>query len=140
VGSIGTFTYRLPVAAPIEGAILSGAWGTLPYPYSSAGVLLYVDGAYVGSCAPHNPSCWIHGSAPRIFNFPIPSSVFSDLADGNADLSLVQTDEYTIRLGSPTLAILYTPAAVSEPSPPILTFTFVGIVGLLGRRRLHAER
>jgi hypothetical protein len=138
VGSVGTFTYSLPVAATIDSATLSGTWGTAAFSTSTAAVDLYVEGVDVGGCAYLDPNCWYTGSPFRPFSFSISSSVFADLADGSADLSLVQTNLTVIRVGSPTLTIDFTPAPVPEPTSIVLLVTVLAIVGVQGCRRFRA--
>jgi hypothetical protein len=140
VGSVGTFTYSLPAGATIDSATLSGTWGTAQFSTSTAAVDLYVEGVDVGGCAYLDPNCWYNGSPLRPFSFSIPSSVFADLADGNADLSLIQTNQTVIRVGGPTLTIDFTPAPVPEPTSIVLLVTVLGIIGVRGCGRFRTGR
>jgi hypothetical protein len=133
VGSIGTFTYSLPVGVTIDSATLSGTWGSAGFATSTAGMDLLLEGVNVGGCQPFASNCWANGAPLRPFSFSVPSSVFLNLLDGNADLSLIQTNQTSIRLGTPTLTVDFT----SAPEPNTTLLFLFGLLGGLCFRRLR---
>jgi hypothetical protein len=136
IGSFGPFTYALPSGNTIVSATLSGTYGTPAYPWSTAGFDAIVDGTSVTVCAPFDPSCWFDGAPFRAFSIPLPSSLFAALYDGSATLTISQTNQFTVRYGSPTLTIGYV------PEPGTVALVCVALLSLLGfglmRRRSDA--
>lgn len=131
LGIIGNFAYALPGGAVITAATLSGTYGTSMYSTSTASFEAVVDGAQVEVCAPFAVNCWPDASSFRPFSLALPASAFSRLLDGTASLGVIQTTEYVVRFGSPTLTIEYTDA----PEPVTLGMAALAGVVLLTARR-----
>ncbi len=135
LGIIGNFTYALPGGAVITAATLNGTYGTSMYSTSTASFEAVVDGAQVEVCAPFAVNCWPDAASFRPFSLALPGSVFSSLLDGTASLGIIQTTEYVVRFGSPTLTIEYADA----PEPATLGMVaFAGVV--LAARRFRTSR
>jgi hypothetical protein len=131
LGTIGNFTYVLPAGSVVTAATFSGKFGTAAVPSSTAGFDAVVDGAHiVGVCPPYAAGCWEVGADFRPFSVAVPGSAFSSLLDGTASLRIIQTNEFNVRLGSPTLTIEYT----ATPEPGTLGMVAFAGVMLAARR------
>jgi hypothetical protein len=122
---VGTFTYAIPIHESIVSARVSGTFGNSTVS-SSAPFVMFVDGEFLGECL-INSSCYKAGLVD--FSFDVPS--LSDLMDDSLTLSIVQTDQYFIRLGVTTLTIETTPT----PIPAAAWLFGSGLLGLVGIAR-----
>jgi hypothetical protein len=130
--TVGTFTYTIPPGEWIIAATISSTFGNSETG-STAGVDYYLDGLMVAQCLPH-AACWT-GPGPNPWAYVFSPAEFGLLADGSADLTAVQTNEYAIRLGVSTLEI--TTASGVIPEPVTLLLLGAGLVGLALLRRVQ---
>ena len=123
--TVGIFTYAVPLHESIVSASVSGTFGNSTVS-SSAPFEMFVDGVFLGECLITSP-CYQKGLVD--FSFDAPN--LSDLMDGSLTLSIVQTDQYFIRLGETTLTIETTPT----PIPAAAWLFGSGLLGLVGIAR-----
>jgi hypothetical protein len=137
---VGTFVYTIPNGEFVTSATLSGTWGTQVYPFSTAGTDLYLDGVFTGQCVPFAENCWIDDGTFRPFSFSVPSNVLPFLNNGNADLSEIQTNEFTVRLGTPTLTLVTAVPAPQLGSISSLLITALVLIVVRAARHAGNER
>ena len=107
LGIVGTFSYGLPAGAVISSAVFSGVYGTAFPVYTTAAYNVEIEGETLVVCAPLDPDCTeFDGPVFRPFGFALGASTYAGLLDGVADLRVIQTDAFNVRLGSPTLTML----------------------------------
>ena len=134
LGTVGTFTYAIPVGETIIAAFFEGTYGNAAVSSSTASYDASIDGNSFTVCALFSPNCYGGGDPLRPFSIALSSASFASLMDGSADLSLTQTTSAVVRLGSPTLRI-ETAAAVPEPATWLMMLGGLGAIGFGMRRR-----
>jgi hypothetical protein len=108
LGVVGSFSFVLPADAVITSALFSGVYGTALPVYTTAGYDVEIEGETIVVCAPLDPGCVeFDGPVFRPFSLALDASTFDGLLDGLADLRVIQTDAFNVRMGSPTLSIEY---------------------------------
>jgi hypothetical protein len=129
--TVGIFAINAPVGHTIVSAIISGFWGNEAYPYSTAGADVMLDGLLVAQCADQDPGCWWNDVAPRAWSYTLTSDQFAQLHDGFATLTVTQTSDYIVRLGSTSLTI----ETIAVPEAPAITFILMGFACFATMRR-----
>lgn len=125
--TVGSFNYTPP--ATITSATISGTLGN-PDNFSTAPVRVFLNGQLVATCAVDDP-CNGNPSAPIPWSFPIPSSMFAQLAGGNATLTFIQDNAAFVRLGTTTLTLSGGVVAPAAPVPAIGAPLLAALIGLL---------
>lgn len=134
LGIVGTFSYYLPGGAVISAAVFSGVYGTSYPVYTTASYNVEIEGETIVVCPPLDPGCMEYdGPVFRPFSFALGTSTFAGLLDGLADLRVIQTTDFIVRLGSPTLTIEY--QVVPEPAGIALAGLALLLGGAATRRR-----
>jgi hypothetical protein len=110
-----TFSYTIPSNSEITGAILSGTWGNDFFEFSTAGVDIKIEGYLAAQCTYGDPGCWAHGEPLRPWSSDLPPTIFPQIADGSALLTVEQTSPKYVELGYLTLTIFY------QLPPPVIT-------------------
>ena len=137
IGTVGTFTYVVPVGSMVASAFLEGTYGTALVSSSTASYNASVDGTSITVCGAFAANCYVNGAALRPFSFALPASSYASLMDGSAALALTQTTDINVRFGSPTLRILFQ-TAVPEPATWAMMLLGFGAIGVQLRRRRPA--
>lgn len=134
LGIVGTFGFALPAMAVITSATFSGTYGTATLPFTTASYEVEIEGETLVVCPPFHPGCYEFDGTPlRPFSFALGAGAFAGLLDGSADLHVVQTTDFIVRLGTPTLTIEYT--AVPQPGTTALVGLALAALALVLRRR-----
>jgi hypothetical protein len=133
-GVVGTFNFALPAGSTIMSATFSGTYGTAQQSQSTAGFDVSIEGVTLTVCVPDDPGCWEVGAPFRPFSFALGPAAYPGLLDGIADLRVIQTNGVVVRLGTPTLEIVYAPI----PEPGTWALMALGAVGLAGWMRRRA--
>lgn len=134
LGIVGTFSFALPASAVITSAVFSGVYGTSFPVYTTAAYDVEIEGETIVVCAPLDPDCTeFDGPVFRPFSFALGASTYTGLLDGLADLRVIQTSDFIVRLGSPTLTIEY--QAVPAPGSVALAGLALLLSGAALRRR-----
>lgn len=133
-GSLGTVIVGVFTGIPTSGifsAILNSTMGNTTVP-NTAIMDVYLDNVLVGSCVNKTDPCW-SGQGPFPFSFTFSPGQYNIFSDGQAVLSVNQTDCCVIRLGATTLTV----DAVTTPEPASFVLLATGLVGIAGvaRRR-----
>lgn len=128
---IGTFTPGVGLAA----ATISGTYGSDIVSTSTAGFDLFLDGIMVAQCVYLDPGCWQAGAAYRPWSYTFSGAELSIFDDGLADLTVVQTSQTSIRLGSLTLE----GRTVVTPEPMTAVLLAVGLLGMAFVARKREE-
>lgn len=129
LGVVDTFIYSAISPGDIVSATFSGTYGTALVPDSTAGFDVVIGGQTITVCVPLAANCWGTGSDFRPFSFGLPASTFTTLSTGIVDLQVIQTNEYTVRLGTPTLTV------ETVPEPTTLLLLGTGLATVAARRR-----
>jgi hypothetical protein len=114
-----SFTYTIPANYSITGATISGTWGSSCWSTSTAGVNISLAGLPVAQCVKPNAGCWAEGAPNRPWSNSNLSSIYTQLATGSAVLTVQQTSETWVEIGSLRLTLTVTP----NPTPGIVVTT-----------------
>jgi hypothetical protein len=136
--NVGTVDFTIAPNERVGSARISGFWGSVDEPASTAGVDLFVDGIVVARCVKPASDCWADASTQRPWSYTFSNEDLAKLADGTATLTAVQTSEFTVRLGVTTLVLETVPAdRVPTLSAAALLLLAAGLalVGGLAARR-----
>jgi hypothetical protein len=133
LGIVDTFVFpAIPGDEEIVSATFSGTYGTAIVPFSTASFDVVIGGQTIVVCPPFSPGCFGAGTAFRPFSFALAPAAFPALLGGSVDLRVIQTTEFFVRLGSPTLTI-ETQTVIPEPTTLALLGTGLFVAA---RRRL----
>jgi len=143
---VGTFSFAIPTGQVIVSAIFSSTLGN-GTDTSTAVMKVSLDGVLVGECPNRAAFCWDNLSGPVTpFTHPFTATELAVLADGSAQLSILQTDLFTARLGVSSLTIETAdsdPNLASTPEPASLALMAVGLTGAVSaawrRRRARPD-
>ncbi|NNF17476.1 MAG: PEP-CTERM sorting domain-containing protein [Gammaproteobacteria bacterium] len=129
LGDVGTFVFA---TGDMLSATLSGTWGNSDYALSSAGADVFLDGILVAQCVEFD-SCWqdATGTLAWSYTFTAADLALGILDDGMANLSVIQTSSFSVRLGSLALD----GEVVATPEPGIYSLLGIGMIGLVLVRR-----
>lgn len=122
--TIGTVNFTIPPNERVASATISGFWGSVDVPASTAGVDLVLDGIVVAQCVKPAADCWVDSSSQRPWSYTFSKQDLPTLADGTATLTAVQTSEISVRLGASTLVI------ETEPADRIPTLSALPLLAL----------
>ncbi len=118
-----------PVTVPADERVVSarvwGWWGTFDYPDSTAPVDVFLDGILVAQCKAFDP-CWTDDRSGRIeWSHVLTPDELLRLRPWNPQLTVVQKDQLTVRLGASTLIM------ETAPPPAVPTLAPAGLLALL---------
>lgn len=118
-----------PAAIPSDERVVAariwGWWGTFDYPDSTAPVEVYLDGILVAQCKAFDP-CWADDRSGRIeWSRVLTPDELIRLRPANPQLTVVQKEPLTVRLGASTLII------ETAPPPAVPTLAPAGLLALL---------
>ncbi len=116
--AVATKTFSIPAGERVVAASISGTWGSSGDPDSTSGVTVFVDGIVVAKCTKPDPSCFSGDQGQRPWSYTFTQGDLSQLADGKATLSVVQTSEISVRLGVSTLVVQTAPPPIVPTLPP----------------------
>jgi len=116
---------QIPPGERVVSARIEGLWGTIDYRDSTAPVDVFLDGILVAQCKKFDP-CWADDGSGRVeWSHVLTSAERSQLQAANPQLTVVQTDELTVRLGATTLIM------ETAPPPAVPTLSPAGLLALL---------
>ena len=136
--TIGAQTFSIPAGDRIASAVISGNWGTVEAPNSSAGVNVLLDGVLVAKCEKPDPACWTGDSGQRPWRHTFTEPELLPLNDGTATMTAVQTSDLRIRLGASTLVIETVPRTIVPTLSPLgllALLAAMAVAGMLAFRR-----
>jgi hypothetical protein len=133
-GTVGTFTYTIPVGQQITSATISSSFGN-SLSSSSSPVDVFVDGILVQQCLSGGVCTQNIGNVPQPWTFTFPSADFPLLATGSATLTFTQTGSAFVRLGDDTLTL--NTSSVPEPSALALLLGALALLSFVRLNRLH---
>jgi hypothetical protein len=126
--NIGTVNFTIRPNERVGSARISGYWGSVDVPVSTAGVDLLLDGILVARCVKPAPDCWVDASTQRPWSYTFSKDDLAKLADGTATLTAVQTSEISVRVGVTTLVLETVPAdRIPTLSPAALLLLAAGL-------------
>ena len=115
----------IPAGERVVAARVWGWWGTFDYPDSTAPVDVFLDGILVAQCKALDP-CWADDRSGRIeWSHVLTPEELARLQPLNPQLSVVQKDPLTVRLGASTLIM------ETAPPPAVPTLAPAGLLALL---------
>jgi len=115
----------VPPGEQVVSARIWGWWGTFDYADSTAPADVFLDGILVAQCKKFDP-CWADDGSGRVeWSHVLTSAERSQLQAANPQLTVVQTDELTVRLGATTLIM------ETAPPPAVPTLSPAGLLALL---------
>jgi hypothetical protein len=140
LGVLGTFAYVIPAGQQIVSANITGTWGNSQISSTAEG-RIFVDGTLVATAG----QVEFNQQAPSVWSYNFSAAELPSLADGFADLSVIQDTGFVIRIGDtipvqglgPTLTII-TQQVGAAPEPG--TFVLFAAGGLLGATVLRRRR
>lgn len=128
LGDFGPFVYVLPADATITAAFFEGTFGTEANSFSTAAFDAVIDGEQYTVCPIASPTCFTSNGTPfRPFSIALNATLFPELSDGSATLSIIQTSLRFVRLGTPSLRIEYDTNGVQPiPEPGVWALMLLG--------------
>jgi hypothetical protein len=115
----------IPVDERVSSAKISGNWGTIDYPDSTAPVDVFLDDVLVAQCLASNP-CWKDDNSGQLaWSHTLTPAELSRIDTVNPQLTAVQRERGTVRLGLSTLVM------ETVPAPQIPTLSPFGLLMLL---------
>lgn len=114
----------LPAGERIASATISGYWGSVDYPFSTAPVDVFLDGVLVAQCLPSDP-CAVDASGQRGWSHTFTAGELLQLQPENPAFTVAQKDKFRVRLGASTLILETAPVQVVPTLSPL------GLVALL---------
>ncbi len=134
LGIVGSFSFAMPANAVISSAVFSGVNGTALPVYTTAACNVDIVGETIVVCAPGDFDCTeFDGAFFRPFGLALGASTYAGPLDGLADPRAIRTEEWFVRMGSPTLTIEY--QVVAEPASTALAGLALPLAGAAGRRQ-----
>lgn len=114
----------LPANERIASATISGYWGSVDYPFSTAPVDVFLDGVLVAQCLASDP-CTVDESGQRAWSHTFTAAELLQLQPENPQLTASQKDKFRVRLGASTLVL------ETAPVPTVPTLSPLGLLALL---------
>ena len=115
----------VPTGERVTAAKVSGFWGTIDYPDSTAPVDVFVDGILVAQCRTYNP-CWKDDNSGQLsWIHTFTEAELAHLSTSNPKLTVTQIEKGVVRLGLSTLVL------ETGPAPPVPTLSPPALIALL---------
>jgi len=114
----------IPAGERVVAARVWGWWGTFDYPDSTAPVDVFLDGILVAQCKAFDP-CWTDDRSGRIEWSRVLTPEELLRLRPNPQLTVVQQEQLTVRLGASTLIM------ETAPPPAVPTLAPAGLFALL---------
>jgi hypothetical protein len=115
----------VPTGERLVSAKVSGFWGTIDYPDSTAPVDVFVDGVLVAQCRTYNP-CWKDDNSGQLsWTHTFTADELAHLSMANPKLTVTQIEKGVVRLGLSTLVL------ETGPPPQVPALSPLALVALL---------